>query len=136
MESLQWLWFTSAALLGATAGAAACHWHMNRAIDSLRQRVERAEQARNGAIERSAQAREQIAQLNQAIAAIRRSHSARVTNAAPATAAATAATTAEERRERAEKALADARPDDATPGQAAPTLPIAFPDTEVMADKS
>lgn len=136
MESLQWLWYTGVALFGATAGAAACHWHMNRAIDSLRQRIERAEQARNGAIERSAQAREQIAQLNQAIAAIRRSHSARAANAAPTAAAATAATSAEERRERAEKALADARPDDATLVQAAPTLPMAFRDTEVMADKS
>ena len=132
MESLQWLWFTGAALAGATAGAVACHWHMNRAIDNLRQRVERAEQARNGAIERSAQAREQIAQLNQAIAAIRRSHSVRAANAAPNA----AATTAEERRERAEKALADARPDDATLVQAPPSRPIAFPDTEVMADKT
>ena len=136
MESLHWLWFTGAALLGATAGAAACHWHMNRAIDSLRQRIERAEQARNGAIERSAQAREQIAQLNQAIAAIRRSHSARAANTVQTTAATNAASTAEERRDRAEKALADARSDDATLVQAAPTLPMAFRDTEVMADKS
>lgn len=134
MESLQWLWFSGASIAGATAGAVACHWHMNCTIDMLRQRIERAEQARNGAIERSAQAREQIAQLNQAIAAIRRSHSVRGTAAAAAPVA--AASTAEERRERAEKALADARPDDATLVQAAPTLPVAFPDTEVMADKS
>lgn len=133
MDSLQWLWFTGTALAGATAGAMACHWHMNRTIDMLRQRIERAEQARNGAIERSAQAREQIAQLNQAIAAIRRSHSVRAATAAPVAAA---ATSAEERRERAEQALADARPDDATLVQPAPTLPMAFRDTEVMADKS
>lgn len=132
MDSLQWLWFSGASIAGATAGAVACHWHMNRTIDMLRQRIERAEQARNGAIERSAQAREQIAQLNQAIAAIRRSHSVRGSAAAPVA----VATTAEERRERAEKALADARPDDATLVQASPTMPMAFPDTEVMAEKS
>lgn len=133
MDSLQWLWFSGASIAGATAGAVACHWHMNRTIDMLRQRIERAEQARNGAIERSAQAREQIAQLNQAIAAIRRTHSVRGSAATPVAAA---STTAEERRERAEKALADARPDAATLVQSAPTMPMAFPDTEVMAEKS
>jgi hypothetical protein len=87
MDSLQWLWIAGAALAGAAVGVAVCHWQMNRTVELLRQRIERAEQARNGAIERSAQAREQIAQLNQAIAAMRRTHSARAATqlAAPGT---------------------------------------------------
>jgi hypothetical protein len=125
MDSLQWLWIAGAALAGAAVGVAVCHWQMNRTVELLRQRIERAEQARNGAIERSAQAREQIAQLNQAIAAMRRTHSARAATqlAAPAP---------EDRRACAEKALADARPDDKTLVLARPELPQAFRDTEVL----
>jgi hypothetical protein len=128
MDPLQWLWIAGAALAGAAVGVAVCHWQMSRTIEALRQRIERAEQARNGAIERSAQAREQIAQLNQAIAAMRRTHSARAAaNVAPAN--------SEERRERAEKALADARPDDTAPASARRELPQAFRDTEVLEGK-
>lgn len=128
MDSLQWLWIAGAALAGAAVGASLCHWQMSRTIGLLRQRIERAEQARNGAIERSAQAREQIAQLNQAIAAMRRTHSARAAaNVIPAG--------PDERRERAEKALTDARPDDRTLVQPRQTLPQAFRDTEVLESK-
>jgi TolA-binding protein len=128
MDPLQWLWIAGAALAGAAVGVAVCHWQMSRTIEALRQRIERAEQARNGAIERSAQAREQIAQLNQAIAAMRRTHSARAaTNVATAN--------SEERRERAEKALADAHSDDTTPAPARRELPQAFRDTEVLEGK-
>lgn len=123
MDSLQWLWIAGAALAGAAAGVSVCHWQMSRTIELLRQRIERAEQARNGAIERSAQAREQIAQLNQAIAAMRRTHSARA-------AAQIAAPSPEERRARAEKALSE----DAAPSR--PELPQAFRDTEVLEGKS
>jgi hypothetical protein len=125
MDSLQWLWIAGAALAGTAAGVAVCHWQMSRTVELLRQRIERAEQARNGAIERSAQAREQIAQLNQAIAAIRRTHSARASTPQ-------AAPTPEDRRARAEKALADARSDDKTLVLARPELPQAFRDTEVL----
>lgn len=128
MDSLQWLWIAGAALGGAAGGVGLCHWQMSRTIELLRQRIERAEQARNGAIERSAQAREQIAQLNQAIAAMRRTHSARA-------AANVVAPSTEDRRARAEKALADARPDDKTLAQARPELPQAFRDTEVLEGK-
>lgn len=127
MDSLQWLWIAGAALAGAAAGVSLCHWQMSRTIELLRQRIERAEQARNGAIERSAQAREQIAQLNQAIAAMRRTHSARA-------AAQLAAPGPEERRARAEKALSEVRSDDAAPSR--PELPQAFRDTEVLEGKS
>lgn len=129
MDPLQWLWIAGAALAGAAAGVSVCHWQMSRTIELLRQRIHRAEQARNGAIERSAQAREQIAQMNQAIAAMRRTHSARG-------AAHIVAVSSEERRERAEKALADARPDDRTVGRVRPELPQAFRDTEVLEGKS
>ena len=127
MDSLQWLWIAGVALAGAALGASLCHWQMSRTVELLRQRIERAEQARNGAIERSAQAREQIAQLNQAIAAMRRTHSARA-------AADLVAAGPEERRERAEKSLAGARPDDWT--QPRDALPQAFRDTEVLEGKS
>lgn len=128
MDSLQWLWIAGAALGGAAVGVGVCHWQMSRTIELLRQRIDRAEQARNGAIERSAQAREQIAQLNQAIAAMRRTHSARA-------AANVGSISPDERRERAEKALADARPDERTLVQARPELPQAFRDTEVLEGK-
>jgi hypothetical protein len=127
MDSLQWLWIAGAALAGAAAGVAVCHWQMSRTIELLRQRMERAEQARNGAIERSAQAREQIAQLNQAIAAMRRTHSARAS-------ASVAMPSADDRRAHAEKALSDARPDTAPAPRS--QLPQAFRDPEVLENKS
>ena len=66
----------AATLGGGLAGAIACYWPLSRVITELRERLERSEQARNGAVERSAQAREQIAQLNRAITELRRAHSA------------------------------------------------------------
>lgn len=128
MDVLQWLWIAGAALAGLATGVGVCHWQMSRTIDLLRQRLARAEQARNGAIERSAQAREQIAQLNQAIAAMRRTHSARA-------AANVVAASAEDRRERAEKALAEARPGEAPQDRPRLELPQAFRDTEVLDGK-
>jgi TolA-binding protein len=122
--SLQFVWLLLAAAGGAIAGAAACWVPMSRSIAELRDRAARAEQARNGAIERSAQAREQIAQLNKAITDLRRAHSMR----------GQAATTAEERRDAAEKALADARGDEKTLVMARSVPPL-FADTEVLGDK-
>jgi septal ring factor EnvC (AmiA/AmiB activator) len=125
MDTQQWLWIIGAALASAAAGVAACHWQMSRTIAALRDRIERAEQARNGALERSAKAREQIAQLNQAIADIRKSQSM--------SAVAAATTTADERRARAEQALAAAaRSNDESPLMSRRDTPK-FADTEVLA---
>ena len=75
MDILPLMTISGAAVGGILAGAAACYWLMSRIITELRGRLERSEQARNGAVERSAQAREQIAQLNRAITDLRRAHS-------------------------------------------------------------
>lgn len=82
MDTLPIVALASAAIGGALVGASACYWPLKRAIAELRGRLERSEQARNGAIERSAQAREQISQLNRAITDLRRAHSS--TRSAPA----------------------------------------------------
>ncbi|MDH4288319.1 MAG: hypothetical protein OEW27_01750 [Aquincola sp.] len=124
MDPFSILWIAGAAVAGALAGATACHWHLSRRFALLRDRIDRAEQARNGAIERSAQAREQIAQLNRAIDELRRSHSAR------STAERDARSTAEERRIAAERALAAA--DDRTLLLPRHDTPQAFADTEVL----
>jgi hypothetical protein len=102
MDFMLLLLILGGAVVGALVGAAACYWPLNRTIATLNARVERSEMARNGAIERSAQAREQIAQLNRAIAELGRAHA---THAAPAgTDAATQGLAAA--RERVAKALA------------------------------
>jgi chromosome segregation ATPase len=120
MDALHFVWIGGAALGGGLIGAASCYWPLRRTIDALRQRLERAEQARNGAVERSAQAREQIAQLNKAISELRRAHTAR--SVAPPKVG-----EPEDLRARAEKALADAGQDRAL------TMPRAvFADTEVL----
>ncbi len=75
MDTLPYLAIVGAAVAGAMAGAAACYRLLNRMIVELRERLARSEQARNGAVERSAQAREQIAQLNRSITELRRTHS-------------------------------------------------------------
>jgi TolA-binding protein len=75
MDTLPFLAISGAAVAGALAGATAVYWPLSRVIIELRERLERSEQARNGAVERSAQAREQIAQLNRAITELRRTHS-------------------------------------------------------------
>jgi len=75
MDTQTLLAISGAAVGGVLAGAAACYWPLSRLIIALRERLERSESARNGAVERSAQAREQIAQLNRAITELRRAHS-------------------------------------------------------------
>ena len=96
MDTLPFLAISGAAVAGALVGAAAAYWPLSRVIIALRERVERSESARNGAVERSAQAREQIAQLNRAITELRRTHSTHSTPDKPASA-----------REQLEKALAE-----------------------------
>jgi hypothetical protein len=101
-----------AALGGCVVGVAAHHWHARQKIDQLRQRLLRSEEARNGAIERSANAREQIAQLSKAITDLRKAHQTARAGATrePVT------TTAEERRALAERALVAAAAADAADG--------------------
>ena len=72
MNAVQWIWIASALLAGAALGAAACHWVLRRSIGRLNERLVRSEQARAGAVERSTQAREQVAKLNQAIDELRK----------------------------------------------------------------
>lgn len=116
MDPLPLLAIAGATVGGAMVGAAACYWPLQRVIKGLRERLERSEQARNGAVERSAQAREQIAQLNRAITELRRTHS---THAASSSS-----------REHLEKSLAAG---DASPLSASSTdSPQAFADTQVM----
>lgn len=116
MDPLPLLAVAGAAVGGAMVGAAACFWPLQRVIKGLRERLERSEQARNGAVERSAQAREQIAQLNRAITELRRAHSTHAASAAS--------------REQLEKSLSAG---DAPLRAASPSdSPQAFADTQVM----
>jgi phage shock protein A len=119
MDTLALLALAGAAVGGALAGAAACYWPLSRLIATLRERLERSEQARNGAVERSAQAREQIAQLNRAITELRRAHSTHAAQDASRTA-----------REQVEKVLADG--DGKTLARSGQEPAQAFADTQVM----
>ena len=121
MDTIPLLAIAGAAMGGALAGAASCYLPMSRVINELRERLGRSEQARNGAVERSAQAREQIAQLNRAITELRRTHSA------PAASKISA-------REQVEKALAAGDDDTLVLPRREPVQ--AFADTQVMANKS
>jgi chromosome segregation ATPase len=121
MDPTQLIWIGGAAAGGVAVGAASVWWRMSRKIDVLRERTERSEQARNGAVERSAQAREQIAQLNKAIDELRKTHSMRG-SARP--------THADERRAQAEQALEAARSDEKT--LILPRPVVVFADTEVL----
>lgn len=121
-----WIWIVLAATMSAALGALACFAVLRRSHALLQERLVRTEQARNGAVERSAQAREQIAQLNRAIDEMRRAHSKR-----PATGAPVARTDEEqraERRERAEKALREASPKAAALAEAGEPMQV-FADT-------
>jgi TolA-binding protein len=124
MDSLYLLWIGSAAFVGVAAGAGACYAVMSRTIESLRRRIELAEHARNGAIDRSAQARDQIAQLNRAITELRKAHTNPVRSVG----------SSEERRAQAEQALADAAEDKTLVLPRREALQV-FPDTELLGDK-
>jgi hypothetical protein len=89
-----------AALAGIVVGIIISQYHARQRIESLKQRLARSEEARNGAVERSTYAREQIAQLSSAIADLRRTHKPARPAAKPAE------STPEERRTVAERALA------------------------------
>lgn len=127
MDNLPILALASTAVGGALVGALACYWPLQRAIAQLRERLERSEQARNGAVERSAQAREQISQLNRAITELRRAHSM---HGARGTAAAAAAAEPSPQ-QLAEMALAAG--DEKTIILPRREAPLAFADTQIMA---
>ncbi len=113
------------ALGGGVAGALAYRLRARQQIKLLQQRLVRSEEARNGAIERSATAREQIAQLSKAISELRRAHH-------PARAAARpAASSAEERRTAAERALVRVRDGREREGDGSGP-PVVFANTEPM----
>jgi hypothetical protein len=122
MDTLPLLAFAGAAIGGAVAGAAACYWLLSRAIIELRRRVAHAEQAHTAAIERSAQARDQVAQLNRAITELRRARSIPV--------AASVQATVSPSREAVEKALAEG--DEKTRALPRQGASQAFADTQVM----
>jgi hypothetical protein len=111
VQSLHLIQLCAAALGGSIVGAVAHHWHSRQKIDQLQQRLLRSEEARNGAIERSAHAREQIAQLSKAITDLRKAH--HTVRSGSAGSAAVAPTSADERRVLAERALEAAAASDA-----------------------
>jgi phage shock protein A len=119
MDTLHVMVLAGAIVGGGLTGAAACYWPLSRVIAQLRERLERSEQARNGAVERSAQARGQIAQLNRAITELRRAHSAHSAHSAPASA-----------REQVEKALAEGDEKSLMPSRR--DVAQAFADTEMI----
>lgn len=126
MQSLQLIQLCVAALGGIAIGAVAYRWHSRQKIDQLQQRLLRSEEARNGAIERSMHAREQIAQLSKAISDLRKAH--HTVRSSPVS---TPSTSADERLALAERALDAAAAYDAkstTSGKV-----VLFANTEPMA---
>jgi len=119
MDILPLVALAGAAVGGALAGAAACYWPLSRVIVELRDRLKRSEQARNGAVERSAQARDQIAQLNRAITELRRAHSMHSAQASQSSS-----------REQLEKTLAEG--EEKTLAMPRRETGQAFEDTQVM----
>jgi hypothetical protein len=103
VQAIHLIEMSLAGLGGVVVGALGYRFRAQQQLRLMQQRLLRSEEARNGAIERSANAREQIAQLSKAISELRRAHQpARATAARPST------STAEERRAAAEQALARA----------------------------
>jgi hypothetical protein len=128
MQSLQLIQLCASALGGSVAGAMTHRWLSRQKIEQMQQRLLRSEEARNGAIERSVQAREQIAQLSKAISDLRKAH--HTVRSGPV--GDTATTSADERRALAERALAAAANYDAKPASAASGKVVLFANTEPM----
>jgi hypothetical protein len=125
VQSLQLVQLCAAALGGSIVGAAAHRWFSRQKIDQLQQRLLRSEEARNGAIERSVQAREQIAQLSKAISDLRKAH--HTVRSGPVS---TPAQSADERRALAERALDAAAAYDAKSASSGKV--VLFANTEPM----
>lgn len=129
MQSLQLIQLCAAALGGGLIGVVAHRWHSKQQLQQLQQRLLRSEEARNGAIERSANAREQVGQLSKAISDLRKAHhTARTGTGAGAGNAATIS--ADERRALAELALEAAANADAKSASSGNV--ILFANTEPM----
>ena len=120
MDSLPILALAGAAVGGALVGALACWWPLSRMLIDLRSRLVHSEQVRAGAVDRSAKAREQIAQLNRAIADLRRTHN-------PPSSPASSSTRSPQ--EAIDKALAEG---DRKAFDTRPTATPGFADTEVL----
>lgn len=125
MQSLQLIQVCVATLGGGAVGAVAHRWLSRQKIDQLQQRLLRSEEARNGAIERSVQAREQIAQLSKAISDLRKAHHTVRSNPVSAS-----AMSADERRALAERALEAAAAHDAKSASSGKV--VLFANTEPM----
>jgi hypothetical protein len=127
VQSIHLIQICVAALVGGLLGAAVCGWLGRQKIEQLQQRLARSEEARNGAIERSVHAREQIGQLSKAISDMRRAHHA----GRQGPVAAEPATSADERRALAERALEAAAAHDAKSSLSSGKV-VLFANTEPM----
>lgn len=125
MQSIHLIQLCVAALGGGLLGAAMSRWLGRQKIEQLQQRLARSEEARNGAIERSVQAREQIGQLSKAISDLRRTH--HTVRQSPVS---DPATSADERRALAERALEAAAAYDAKSASSGKV--VLFANTEPM----
>jgi hypothetical protein len=126
VQAIHLIELSLAALGGSIVGALGYRFRARQQLRLLQQRLLRSEEARNGAIERSANARDQIAQLSKAISELRRAHQP----ARAATATRPNAGTAEERRAAAEQALARAGEGRHESNQA--SEPVVFAATQPM----
>jgi chromosome segregation ATPase len=125
VQAIHMIEMSLAALGGGIVGALGYRFRAQQHVRLLQQRLLRAEEARNGAVERSAHAREQIAQLSKSISELRRAH-----QPARAGAVRNEVSTAEERRAAAEQALARAA--QVTPRSNEHAEPMAFAATQPM----
>ena len=125
MQSIHLMQVCAAALGGGLLGAAVYSWLGRQKIDQLQQRLARSEEARNGAIERSVHAREQIGQLSKAISDLRKAH--HTVRQGPVS---EPATSADERRALAERALEAAAAHDAKSASSGKV--VLFANTEPM----
>jgi chromosome segregation ATPase len=126
VQAIHLIELSLAALGGGVVGALGYRFRAQQQLRLLQQRLLRSEEARNGAIERSANAREQIAQLSKAISELRRAH-----QPARAGQAARPSSTAEERRAAAEQALARAG-EGRHEANEQPAEPVVFAPTQPM----
>jgi hypothetical protein len=125
VQSIHLIQLCVAALGGSLVGAAVCNWLGRQKINQLQQRLARSEEARNGAVERSVHAREQISQLSKAISDLRKAH-----HTARSSAVGEPATSADERRALAERALEAAAAHDAKSASSGKV--VLFANTEPM----